>query len=201
MAMVEQWVATAVLAGSAAVLAACGTTTTTDGVPPKPTTITAPTAVLGTACLSDQLQVVSMGALRGAGGAAQQLGFVNVSTSPCILQGWPRVDLLNAAGIPAAQATPSPTAPGNPSASWVTLAPGGTAQATVSGSGGTTTDTACPTYPWFDVIPPGITRSTPPGQSLATEVAVGLPLSTTGFSVCGLVSVSPLAPEGTALAG
>jgi hypothetical protein len=50
------------------------------------------------------------------------------------------------------------------------------------------------------VTPPGLTQSTPPGQSLATKVAVGLPFSTTGFSVCGTVWVSPVGPAGTGLA-
>jgi len=201
--MVKWWMALTVLAGSAAVLAACGTTATSNSnvSTTKPSTTSTYNPGSVTTCQSDQLTVVSMGALEGAGSAGQQLGFVNVSTSTCTLKGWPKVALLNAAGTQAAQATPSPIGPGNPSASSVILAPGGTAEALVSGSNGSSADVACPTYPWFTVTPPGLTQSVPPGQFLATKVAVGLPSSTTGFSVCGTVGVSPVGPVGTVLAG
>ena len=202
-AAVKRWMASAILVSSAAVLAACGTTATTSSnvTTTKPPTTSTSNSVSATTCLSDQLTVVSMGALRGAGSADQQLGFVNVSTSTCTMKGWPKVALLNAAGTQAAQATSSPIAPGNTSASSVTLAPGGTAEAVVSGGNGSAGSAVCSTYPWFAVTPPGLTRSTPPGTSLSTKVAVGLPFSTTGFSVCGTVWVSPVRPAGTALTG
>jgi len=201
--MVKWWMASAVLAGSAAALAACGTTAATNGSisTTKPSTTSTSNPVSATTCQLDQLTVVSMGALMGAGSAGQQLGFVNVSTSTCTLKGWPMVALLNAAGTRAAQATPSAIAPGNPSASSVTLAPGATAEALVSGSNGSSVNQACPTYPWFTVTPPGLAHSVPPGQSLETRVAVGLPFSTTGFSVCGTVVISPVGPVGTELTG
>ena len=113
--MPSRWMATAILASTAAVLAACGTTTVTTSSnvsTTKSTTTTSSAVATASTCLRDQLAVVSMGALEGAGSAAQQLGFVNVSTSRCSLRGWPKVELLIAAGTQVAQATPSPIAPG-----------------------------------------------------------------------------------------
>jgi hypothetical protein len=139
----------------------------------------------------------------GAGSTYQELGFLNVSTSPCTLKGWPSVTLLNGAGVQAGQSTPSPTAPGTAPPAAVTLATGGAATAAVQGSDGSVQyPSSCGTYPWFVVTPPGITQATPPGSSLATKVAVGLPISTSGFHVCGPTRIiAPVAPAGAESTG
>jgi hypothetical protein len=148
-------------------------------------------------CKSDQITVVAITAGVGAGSTYQELGFLNVSTSPCTLRGWPNVTLLNGAGVQAGQSFPTPTAPGTSPPAAVTLAPGSAATATVQGSDGFVQyQSSSASYPWFDVTPPGISQTTPPGSSLSTKVAVGLPISTTGFHVCGPTGVYPVVPAG-----
>jgi hypothetical protein len=177
-----------------AVLAACGTTkapSSHSSATTKATTTTA--AVTSTpSCRNDQLVVFPMAADVGAGSAGQQLGFLNISGSSCTLKGSPSVAFLNAAGMQVAEAklAPSEAAP----APLVTLAPGSAAATIVQGGDGSVGNAPCATYPWFLVTPPGITQATPPGSSLSTKVAVGLPTSTTGFYVCGTPSVFPVGP-------
>jgi hypothetical protein len=197
--VVPRWVAIGLLAGAVLLLGACTTTvatTTSRAATAKRTTTTASLAAAATACLNDQLAVVPMNAIVGAGNAAQQLGFINVSTSTCTLKGWPTVALLNAAGVQVAQATPSPIDPGQLPVSPVTLAPGETAATLVQGGDGSVDSTQCATYPWFVVTPPGLTQPTPAGSSLSTKVAVGLPVSATGFYVCGKIWIYPVSPIG-----
>jgi hypothetical protein len=149
------------------------------------------------ACKSDQIAVVAITAGVGAGSTYQELGFLNVSTSQCTLKGWPSVTLLNGAGVQPGQSVPTPTAPGTSPPAAVTLAPGSAATAIVQGSDGFVQyQSSCGTYTWFVVTPPGITQATPPGSSLSTKVAVGLPISTTGFRVCGPTGVYPVVPAG-----
>jgi len=198
--------ATGVLVAAAAILAGCSTSShpeSTSSPIARPTTTMATAALVPVAaCKSDQIAVVAINAGVGAGSTFQDLGFLNVSTSPCSLKGWPSVTLLNGAGVRAGESTPSPTAPGTAPPASVTLAAGGAATATVLGSDGSATYTSsCGIYPWFVVTPPGITQATPPGSTLTTKVAVGLPISTSGFHVCGPTGVTPVTPAGEELTG
>jgi hypothetical protein len=201
---VPRWVVSGSLASAAVLFAACTTTMATTrprASTAKPTTTTASLAASATACLNDQLAVVPMNAIVGAGEAAQQLGFINISTSTCTLEGWPTVNLLNAAGVQVTQATPSPIDPGQPPISLVTLAPGQTATTLVQGGDGSVVSSQCAVYPWFVVTPPGLTQPTPAGSSLSTKVAVGLPVSASGFYVCGKTWIYPVSPIGSEHSG
>jgi len=188
----RRWLAMGLLTGGAMVATACGTTKALSSQGSA-------AAKSAPACQSDQIAVVPMSALVGAGESAQQLGFVNVSTSSCTLKGSPTVSLLNDAGTQVVVATPTP--PADAPTSSVTLLPGSAATTLVQGSDGNVANLPCATYPWFVVTPPGLTDATPPGSSLSTKVAVGLPISTTGFGVCGTPSVSPVRPAGTVRTG
>ena len=200
-----RWLATGILVTATATLAGCATGTPGErSGSARPTTTTTNAEQVSVAtCKSDQIAVVAITAGVGAGSTYQELGFLNVSTSPCTLKGWPSVTLLNSAGVQAGQSTPSLTAPGTAPPASVTLSPGDAATATVQGSDGSVTySSSCATYPWFLVTPPGITQATPPGSSLTTKVAVGLPISTSGFHVCGPTRIiSPVTPAGAELTG
>ncbi len=85
--------------------------------------------------------------------------FKNISSRTCVLQGYPGVAGLNAAGQQVTQAVRTPfTHVGAPSA--ISLAPGQTASAPVQGSdvpvGSATT---CTSYPALLVTPPNETHS------------------------------------------
>ena len=111
-----------------------------------------------------RLGELSVSAGQGGGAAGTIYGtilFRNTGSRTCELQGYPGVAGLNAAGQQIAQAVRTPGANGSNGTVAVTLAPGVTASAAVSGSdvpvGGAT---ACADFTSLLVTPPGETRST-----------------------------------------
>ena len=104
-------------------------------------------------CRNGQLRLTTLGSLHGAGNLILVLGFVNASETSCTLAGYPKVAALDIQGTVAAVAKPIlngvggvPT--GTTSPPTVTLKPGQTSSATISGSEVPPgTATSCPWTP------------------------------------------------------
>jgi hypothetical protein len=116
-------------------------------------------------CRTGQIRVSSLGGGAGAGNVDQVFGFVNIGRAACSLTGYPRIVALDGEGRQVAVAEHQLTGiggikTGDTSPPVVTLKPGETASAIVSG-----TDipignaTVCPAgYPAFLVTPPDMTQ-------------------------------------------
>ena len=136
---------------------------------------------VGPPCSNSQIAVSIQTGFVGAGNAAKELGFRNVSQSPCTLYGYPGVAALNAQGQQIAQGKRN----GAPTAA-VGLQPGAIAAAMVSGLDGSLPQCPGPYVDSFLVTPPNLTQSvvvTAPPNSVGT-IAIS----------CG-VDVSPVTPE------
>jgi hypothetical protein len=140
--------------------------TTAPPATPTPPTSATPTPAATTPpvepailCRLSELSVTAGQSSGGAGQIVVPVLFRNVSSRTCLLQGYPGVAGLNAAGQQAAQAVRTPFGQSGVPAP-VTLAPGKVASAPVQGtdvpSGNATT---CPQYASLLVTPPGETRS------------------------------------------
>jgi hypothetical protein len=105
---------------------------------------------------------VTPGQGSGAAGTIHAtLLFKNTGSRTCQLQGYPGVAGLNTAGQQVTQAVRTPGPNGSNGSLAVTLTPGATVSASVSGTDVPTgTTTACATYPSLLVTPPGETHST-----------------------------------------
>ena len=133
-------------------------TTPTPTPTPTPTATTTPVEPAIYCRLSEL--TVTAGASNGAAGSITvPILFKNTGTRTCVLQGYPGVAGLNAAGQQVTQAVRTPFAHvGPPSA--ISLAPGQTASAPVQGSDVPVgTATTCTSYPSLLVTPPNETHS------------------------------------------
>jgi hypothetical protein len=142
------------------------------------------TAPLGLMCGIGQIAVSIQTSFVGAGSAAEELGFRNVSNHPCILQGYPGVAALDPQGHQIAQARRSDADQGPPTE--VYLPPGKLAEALIGGSNGSSSE--CGTFTRsFLVTAPNMTRSTHV-VAMSTSAALGV------SDVCP-ISIGPVTPE------
>jgi hypothetical protein len=173
-------IAMAALAGSAALLAGCGTSTpaaspsapasasttpsTSPGAPATPTPTPTPTSTSSTvstaACATSALHVAvpSGGGNAAAGSAFYPIQFSNSSSSPCTLYGYPGVSFVGAAGGSqiGAAATRNSALP----AKLISLSPGQTVHATlqvVDAMNYPSGDCGPVTAHWLKIYPPNQT--------------------------------------------
>jgi hypothetical protein len=173
-------IATAILAGSAGLLAGCGTSTPAASPPASasatatptpsssvtatptasPTATSSPTSASAAACATSALHVVvsTSGGGAAAGSTYYPLQFSNTSSSPCTLYGYPGVSFVGAVGGSqiGAPATRDPTLP----AKLVSLSPGQTVHATlqvVDAMNYPSGDCGLVTAHWLKVYPPNQT--------------------------------------------
>jgi hypothetical protein len=154
------------------------TTSTTTSATTSSTTIPS-TAV---PCRNGQIAITIQASYMGAGSAAEELGFLNVSSSVCTLDGYPGVAALNAHGQQIAQARRD--AYGGPPTD-VNLNPGQLAEALMQGS-----DEPSGTCSYF-------TRSflvTAPNLTQSTQVTAKNTSSAIGVLGCSFW-VYPVTPE------
>ncbi len=155
---------------TAAPTTAAPTTTAPSTVPPTtaPPTVTPPTTPPSTTPVEPaqycRLSELTLSAGQGGGAAGTIYGtilFRNSGSRTCELQGYPGVAGLNSSGQQIAQAVRVPGQGGGNGSQAVTLAPGATVSAAVSGTdvpvGGAT---ACADFTSLLVTPPGETHST-----------------------------------------
>jgi len=176
-----------VLAGLSLGLAACSSTSSSNS------TTSSTSTKAGAPCDSSQIETTSLGGGAGAGNVDQVFGFTNVGKVACTLTGYPRVVALTAQGAQVAQAVQQLSGIGGvrtgaTTPPIVTLKPGQTASATLSGTdiptGGAT---ACPPgYPTLLVTPPHMTQP-------VRVAAVDRP----GFPGCSAIRVNPVVPGKT----
>ncbi len=160
--------------------------TTTSASPSVPSTqaTTTTTAPFGPMCKNGQIASSIQTSFVGAGSAAEELGFLNVSSHPCILDGYPGVAALDSTGHQIAQAKRS-DADGGPPAD-VNLRPGQLAEALIGGSDGSSQE--CGTFTRsFLVTPPNMTQS---AQVMAKSTSAAIGVSDT----CP-ISIGPVTPE------
>jgi hypothetical protein len=127
-------------------------------------------------CTNGQIAISIQASYVGAGSAAEELGFLNVSKSPCTLNGYPGVAALNVQGQQIAQAGRSDSDGGPPTN--VNLNPGQLAEALIQGSDGSIRTCGYFTRS-FLVTPPNLTQSTQvtaKNASTAIGVSVGCPI-------------------------
>ena len=173
-------IALAALAGSAGLLAGCGTATpaaspstpasastapstspsTTAAPTPSPTPTPTPSTVSTTACATSALHVTvpSGGGNAAAGSAFYPIQFSNTSSSPCTLYGYPGVSFVDAVGGSqiGAAATRNSALP----AKLISLSPGQTVHATlqvVDAMNYPPGDCGLVTAHWLKIYPPNQT--------------------------------------------
>lgn len=172
--------------------AACSATrsssspTTTSPSPTVPSTqaTTTTTGPVGPMCGNGQISVSIQTSYVGAGSAAEELGFLNVSKSLCTLDGYPGVAALDLYGHQIAQAERSDIDGGPPTD--VNLRPGQLAEALIQGSDGSSQ--TCGSF----------TRSflvTPPNMTQPAEVTASSTSATIGVSDACPISIGPVTPE------
>jgi Domain of unknown function (DUF4232) len=176
-------IALAALAGSAGLLAGCGTATpaaspstpasastapstspsTTAAPTPSPTPTSTPSTVSTTACATSALHVAvpSGGGNAAAGSAFYPIQFSNTSSSPCTLYGYPGVSFVSAVGGSqiGAAATRNSALP----AKLISLSPGQTVHATlqvVDAMNYPSGDCGLVTAHWLKIYPPNQTAPT-----------------------------------------
>ena len=108
--------------------------------------------------------------------------FTNTSSSPCTLNGYPRFELLNKSGEPAAHAVNGLTRMGDDlkqKPQLVTIESGKTAIFWIDylARGAGSTKRPCPTYSKFRVTAPGIARAFMQKSDSPVEVCSGLEVS------------------------
>jgi hypothetical protein len=177
-------IAMAALAGSAGLLAGCGTSTpaaapsapasattapstspsatapTTPAATPTPTPTTSPSTVSTAACATSALHVaVPSGAGNAAAGSAfYPIQFSNTSSSPCTLYGYPGVSFVGAAG--GSQIGAAATRNSALAARLISLSPGQTVHATlqvVDALNYPSGDCGLVTAHWLKIYPPNQT--------------------------------------------
>ena len=158
--------------------------TTASASPTVPSTGAATAAPVGPMCRNGQIAVSIQASYVGAGSAAEELGFRNVSTSLCTLHGYPGVAGLNLQGRQIAQAERSDIDGGPPTD--VNLNPGQLAEALIQGSDGAAQKCGSLTRS-FLVTPPNMTQST---HVIAQSTSAAL-----GASDACPISIGPVTPE------
>jgi hypothetical protein len=161
-------------------IVACATNPVRTATPSTASTTT-PHTPIGPPCHSGQLSISIQASYVGAGSAAEELAFLNVSNSSCSLDGYPGVAALNSQGQQITQARRS-DAVGSP-ATDVDLKPGQEAQALIQGSDGSIGTCGSFTRS-FLVTPPNLTQSVP----------VTAKNTTAPIAAC-LIWVYPITPE------
>lgn len=159
------------------------TSSTTTTAPSSPTTTTAPVVPM---CRNGQLAVSIQTSYVGAGSAADELGFLNVSQSICTLNGYPGVAALNVQGQQIAQAERSDADGGPPTD--VNLKPGQLAEALIQGN-----DRSARKCGYF-------TRSfliTPPNMTQSAQVTAKSTSAAIGVSDACPISIDPVTPVTT----
>ena len=152
-----------------------------------PTSSTNPAkTVVGPQCRNGQLAVSIQSSYVGAGSAAEELGFLNVSKSLCALSGYPGVAALNTQGQQIAQAERSDS--DGAALTAVDLKPGQIAAALVQGSDGSAVKCGYFTRS-FLVTPPNLTRE--------TKVTADSSSAAIGVSESCPISIDPVTPETT----
>jgi hypothetical protein len=135
-------------------------------------------------CGNGQIAVSIQTSYVGAGSAAEELGFLNVSKSPCTLHGYPGVAALDLQGHQIAQAERSDTDGGPPTD--VNLSPGQLAEALIQGSDGSARKCGYFTRS-FLVTPPNMTQS---AQVMANSMSAAI-----GVSDACPIFIGPVTPE------
>lgn len=172
-------------------MAACSTTSSNKSASTSLTNAPAPvvsttTAVAARPCSNDQLAVTIQSSFVGAGSAAEELGFQNVSDAPCSLSGYPGAAALSMQGQQIVQAGRN-DADGAALAA-VELQPGQIASALLQGSDGSAVN--CGTF----------TRSflvTPPNVAQSVEVTARSSSAPIGASTTCPIWIFPVSPEGS----
>jgi hypothetical protein len=158
-------------------LTACATSNSSSSpatTPVRPTVLgthaTPTTTVpLGPRCANGQIASSIQTSFVGAGSAAEELGFLNVSNHSCTLHGYPGVAALNPRGHQIVQAVRSDADGGPPTD--VNLRPGQLAEALIGGSDGSSQE--CGTFTRsFLVTPPNMTQSALV-VAMSTSAAIG----------------------------
>ena len=152
--------------------------------PPPVHVHTTTKASIGPRCRNGQLAVSIQASYVGAGSAAEELGFLNVSKSLCTLYGYPGAAALNQQGQQIAQAGRSDTGGGPPTD--VNLKPGQLAEALMQGGDGSAV--GCSHF----------TRSflvTPPNMTESVKVTAKSTSASIGVSDRCRISISPVTPE------
>lgn len=185
-------------------------TATTTGPAPTTTTTqpgvestTTPTYQSGSTCLNGQVDTTSTVGSAGLSHRALVVVFQNVSTSTCVLTGWPGVAGLDAQGAQVAQAAREPNGfnggglpTGQTTPPTVTLAPGQMASTTINGLDGPVgTATSCADFASFLVTPPNLTQS----QTVSSSPNQGNYVEP--FPNCAPIYVTPVVPGTTGALG
>jgi hypothetical protein len=141
-------------------------------------------APAGPTCGNGQIADSIQSSYVGAGSAAEELGFLNVSKSLCTLYGYPGAAALNQQGQQIAQAGRSDIDEGPPTA--VNLKPGQLAEALIQGSDGSALKCGYFTRS-FLVTPPNMTQSV---QVVAKSTSAAI-----GVSDACPISIGPVTHE------
>jgi hypothetical protein len=176
-------------------------TTTTTQTAVEPTT--APAHESGSACQNGQLSATSTAGFAGLDHRDLVIVFQNVSSSTCVLMGWPGVAGLNAQGVQVAQAARKPSEfnggglpTGQTTPPAVTLSPGQVASTTVNGLDSPVgTSTPCTGFASFLVTPPNLTQS----QTVSSSPNQGNYIEP--FPNCAQITVTPVVPGNTGALG
>jgi hypothetical protein len=164
---------------------------------------TTPTYQSGSTCLNGQVDTTSTVGSAGLSHRALVVVFQNVSTSTCVLTGWPGVAGLDAQGAQVAQAAREPNGfnggglpTGQTTPPTVTLAPGQMASTTINGLDGPVgTATSCADFASFLVTPPNLTQS----QTVSSSPNQGNYVEP--FPNCAPIYVTPVVPGTTGALG
>jgi hypothetical protein len=163
-------------------------TATSPGSTPAPKS--APAAQYS-ACRTSQLRITltSSGAATAIVGG--YIGFKNLASAPCQLDGYPTLVGVTAAGdtVTATQLLTSMFGPNLPDPPQVTLGPGALAEAVFTGNevAGSCASGPLPTFQTLRVTPPGNTQS--------ATISAWLPAVGTYLPDCGEITVSPVVPS------
>jgi hypothetical protein len=136
-------------------IVACASKSVSSAAPNTAPTTTAPTPIVPSS-RNGQLSVSIQASYVGAGSAAEEFGFLNVSNSACTLEGYPGVAALNVQGQEIDQARRGDAIGGPPTE--VNLNPGQLAEALIVGSDGSIGTCDYFTHS-FLVTPPNFTQS------------------------------------------
>jgi hypothetical protein len=158
-------------------------TTVHSAISPTTSTTTSSTTIPSSSvpCRNGQLVVTIQASYVGAGSAAEELGFLNVSNSSCTLNGYPGVAALDAQGRQIVQARRSDAIGGPPTN--VNLNPGQLAEALIQGSDGSIGTCGSFTRS-FLVTPPNLTQS----------VRVSAKNTSAAIAAC-VIWIYPVTPE------
>lgn len=158
------------------------------GAPPSPAP--SPSAAAA-ACRAGQLKITLVRGGGEGGIASGDIGFANISGTPCRMSGWPALVAITAGGArqAARHVLTTEFGPVISVVPVVTLAPGARAEAVFAAS-----DSSCAngSYQRLSV--------TAPGTSGSATISAYLPYLGTYLPACGPISVTPVVPA-SAIAG